>query len=66
MDAKELEVFLAQKAGIALNSGYWFGRQGAGFARMTIACPRSMLQKGLERLEEAITGFKVDEKLNDE
>jgi cystathionine beta-lyase len=54
MDAKELESFLAQKARIALNSGYWFGRQGAGYARMTIACPQSMLQKGLSRLEQAI------------
>ncbi|MBL7030584.1 MAG: pyridoxal phosphate-dependent aminotransferase, partial [Candidatus Marinimicrobia bacterium] len=47
MDVKELESFLAQKAGIALNSGYWFGRQGAGYARMTIACPKSMIVEGL-------------------
>lgn len=54
MDAKELEKFLALKARIALNSGYWFGRQGAGYARMTIACPQSMLKEGLSRLEQAI------------
>jgi len=54
MDAKELESFLAHKARIALNSGYWFGREGAGYARMTIACPRSMLKEGLFRLEQAI------------
>lgn len=55
MDAKELEYFLVQKAGIALGSGYWFGRQGAGYARMTIACPRSMLDEGLSRLKKAIS-----------
>lgn len=54
LDAKELESFLAQKAGIALNSGYWFGRQGAGYARMTIACPQSMLKEGLSRLDKAV------------
>ena len=54
LEAKELENFLAQKARIALNSGYWFGRQGAGYARMTIACPQSMLKEGLSRLEQAI------------
>lgn len=54
LDAKELENFLAQKARIALNSGYWFGRQGAGYARMTIACPKSMLKEGLSLLEQAI------------
>ncbi len=55
MDVKELESFLAQKAGIALNAGYWFGRQGAGFARMTIACPKQMLTAGLQKLESAIS-----------
>lgn len=54
LEAKELEYFLAQKARIALNSGYWFGRQGAGYARMTIACPQSMLKEGLSLLEQAI------------
>lgn len=57
MDAKELENFLAFKARIALNSGYWFGRQGAGYARMTIACPQSMLKEGLSRLEQAINAL---------
>ena len=57
LDAKELEHFLAQKAGIALNSGYWFGRQGAGYARMTIACPQSMLKQGLSLLEQAINAL---------
>jgi len=57
LDAKELEKFLAQKARIALNSGYWFGRQGAGYARMTIACPQSMLHEGLSRLEKAINSL---------
>ncbi len=58
MDARELEHFLAQKARIALNSGYWFGKQGAGYARMTIACPRSMLTEGLSRLEKAINALE--------
>jgi len=57
MDAKELEAFLAQKAGIGLNSGYWFGRQGAGYARMTIACPHAMLEEGLLRLEKAVNSL---------
>ena len=57
MEAKELESFLAQKARIALNSGYWFGRQGGGYARMTIACPQSMLKEGLSRLEQAVNAL---------
>ena len=54
MDAKELASFLAQKARLALNPGYWFGREGAGFARMNIACPQSTLREAMSRLTKAI------------
>ena len=60
IETKALEKFIAQEAGIAINPGYWFGRQGAGFARMTIACPRAMLKEGLARLERAINGLQAD------
>jgi cystathionine beta-lyase len=53
LDAKALERFLAQKAMIALSPGYWFGREGAGFARMTIGCPRSTIKRSLENLAAA-------------
>ena len=45
----------------AINPGYWFGMQGTGFARMTIACPRTMLKEGLSRLERAINGLEGNE-----
>ena len=54
LDAKALEQFLAQEAKLALNAGYWFGRDGAGYARMNIACPQSMLQDALVRLKNAM------------
>jgi len=44
LDAKALAKFLAQEARLALNAGYWFGREGAGYARMNIAAPRSVLE----------------------
>ena len=54
LDAKALEKFLAQKAGLALNSGYWFGREGAGYARMNIASPQSVLEEAFSRLTHAV------------
>jgi cystathionine beta-lyase len=57
LDAKALEKFLAQKAQLALNSGYWFGREGAGYARMNITCPQSTLQEALYRLKIAIHNY---------
>ncbi len=49
-----LEKFLAQEAKIALSPGYWYGREGAGFARMTIGCPRSTIQRALDNLAGAV------------
>lgn len=57
MDAKELERFLARQAGVALAQGYWFGREGAGFARMTIGCPRPTVREALERLSAAVASL---------
>ena len=54
LDAKQLETFLVRQAGIAGNPGHWFGREGAGFARINIACPRRLMVKALERLEQAV------------
>ena len=54
LGAKALARFLAEEAGIALSPGYWFGREGAGFARMTIGCPRATVQRALDRLAVAI------------
>ncbi len=54
MDAKTLAKFLAQEAQIAVAPGHWFGREGAGFARMTIGCPRATVQRALDNLTAAV------------
>ena len=37
-------------AGLALSPGHWFGREGAGFARMTIAVPETTIHEALDLL----------------
>jgi len=54
LDAKALATFLAEDAALALNPGHWFGREGAGFARMNVACPRPILEDALSRLTRAV------------
>lgn len=54
LDAKQLETFLVREAGIAGNPGHWFGREGAGFVRINIACPRRILLQALQNLERAV------------
>lgn len=50
----ELEHFLGHIARIWLVQGYTFGDGGSGFARLNAACPRSVLEKALLRLETAV------------
>ena len=50
MEPSEVHKFLSQKAKLALNAGYWFGREGAGVTRMNIASPASVIKEGMERL----------------
>ena len=54
LDPKQLANFLVQDAHMATNPGHWFGREGAGFARINIACPRSVLAQAMEKLEQAV------------
>lgn len=54
MAPKELNKFFLEKAKVAMNEGSTFGPGGAGFMRMNIACPRSRLVEGLQRIEAAV------------
>lgn len=49
-----LNKLILEKAGLWLDHGSMFGKEGEGFQRINIACPRSVLQKALEQLEKAI------------
>jgi cystathionine beta-lyase len=54
MDVPELARWLSGSARLALSPGHWFGRQGAGFARMTIAPPTSQIEAAIDRLTGAV------------
>jgi cystathionine beta-lyase len=53
MDVPELASWLPIQAHLALSPGHWFGREGAGFARMTIAAPIEVIGSAIERLTVA-------------
>ena len=54
LEVDALGELLSQRARVALNSGHWFGREGAGFARMSFACPRTVLEDALTRIARAV------------
>ena len=51
-----LEELIVKKAGLWLDSGAIFGAAGKGFQRINAACPRSVLQEALERMQKAVSG----------
>ncbi len=57
MDALKLEQFMRTLGGVALDDGHIFGPEGSGFERINIACPRSLLEEGLYRIEQAVNSL---------
>ena len=53
MDVPELTRWLPEMARLALSPGHWFGREGAGFARMSIAVESHVISEALYRLTVA-------------
>jgi cysteine-S-conjugate beta-lyase len=54
----KLEDLLTKKAKVWFNQGYIFGqKEGSGFVRMNLACPRSILEDALKRIEQAINSI---------
>lgn len=53
---KLMNLFL-EKGKLALNSGTDYGPEGSQFARMNLACPRSLVEDGLRRLKSATEGL---------
>lgn len=53
LSQKELVDLFVDGAHLALNNGTTFGKEGEGFMRLNVACPRSVLEKALGQLREA-------------
>ena len=54
-DADQFVDFLEKEAKLMLNSGVEFGGSGKQFVRINLACPRSMLKDGLQRLQKGVS-----------
>lgn len=53
LNQKDLVNLFVDGAHLALNDGTMFGKEGQGFMRLNVACPRSVLEKALKQLKEA-------------
>jgi len=50
----ELKKLMFDKAGVAFSEGSVFGEQGAGYLRVNLACPRSLLMEALDKFAKAV------------
>ena len=57
MDAMALRSFMREKARVGFDDGFLFGAGGAGFQRMNIACPRTILKEALMRIEATVNSL---------
>jgi len=52
-----LRSFMIHEAGLGLNDGPQFGKEGEGFQRINIACPRQMLYEALIKMQAAVNKY---------
>jgi cystathionine beta-lyase len=52
MDVTKFVQILEQEAGLIVENGSSLGIGGEGFIRLNIACPRQVLEQGLNRIKE--------------
>jgi len=50
----ELKELMHKKAKVAFNEGSMFGEEGAGWLRINLACPRSIVAQALEQFAKAV------------
>ncbi len=57
-DAGFLPLYFANHAGVLLEGGNMFVANSDGYIRLNLACPRSILEKGLQRIYKLLTEGK--------
>ena len=50
---KEINKKLLEEAKVAGDLGGWFGKEGNGFIRLNLACPRAIVEEAVKRIEKA-------------
>lgn len=63
--AEELEDLIVNRARLWLDSGRIFGEGGRGFQRINVACPRTVLEEALTKLERAVAAWRLEVSRNE-
>ena len=60
--SREFANFLRAKTGLFVTAGAVYGQAGDGFLRMNVACPRTLLEDGLDRLRRGAGAWQAGER----
>ena len=63
--AEKLEDLIVNRARLWLDSGRIFGEDGRGFQRINVACPRTVLEEALTKLERAVAAWRLEVSRNE-
>ena len=58
MDDKKFCRFIRKDTGLYVSEGSQYGNEGEGFMRMNVACPKSRLYDGLDRLKKGAERYE--------
>lgn len=58
LNQEELNRLFVEDAHLALNDGTTFGKEGEGFMRLNVACPRATHGKSIETVGAAVMDLK--------
>ena len=56
-NSREFAKFLRKETGLFLSNGAQYGSGGENFLRMNVACPKSLVLDGLERLKRGVDAY---------
>ena len=54
--------FIRKETGLYVTDGVHYGKAGAGFLRMNVACPRALVEDGLQRLKAGVEAWEKQRK----
>ena len=66
VDVKKLEYAMQQVGRVALDEGYIFGREGAGYERINVAMPRALVEDCRKRIKKACDWLKAEAEAKNE
>ena len=58
MPSKKVAEHIRSTTGLFVTAGRYYGENGDGFLRMNVACPRTTLEDGLERLKRGVESLQ--------